>query len=263
MRRDALLSRRDYLAGDDARRADELMGLVTNGDVDGIVCARGGYGCDRILSRLDAASFRAAAKPLVGYSDITALLLWQRRRAGLAGIHGPMLDRGADVDPAAIDALALELRGERPVPTVLHGRGACPGTGAGRLTGGSLTLVAASLGTKWEIDTRGAILLLEDVDELPYRVDRMLQQLLGAEKLDGVAGVGLGAFPGCSDDRYPTRTAEAVFGEVLAPLGVPLVTGLPFGHVAGNYPWPVGGRATIDGASGVLRILERGVTNAS
>ncbi len=263
VRRDDLLARRDYLAGDDARRADELMGLVTNGDVDGIVCARGGYGCDRILSRLDAASFRAAAKPLVGYSDITALLLWQRRLAGLVGIHGPMLDRGAEVDPAAVDALARELRGERKVPVVLHGQGACPGTGAGRLTGGSLTLVAASLGTKWEIDTRGAILLLEDVDELPYRIDRMLQQLVGAGKLDGVAGVGLGAFQGCSDDRYPTRTAEVVFGEVLAPRGIPFVTGLPFGHVAGNHPWAIGVRATIDGAGGVVRILERGVGSAS
>ena len=99
MLRDDLFARHGYLAGDDARRASELAELVADPRVDAIVCARGGYGCDRILHRLDAAAFRAARKPLVGYSDVTALLLWQRRRAGLVGFHGPMLERGADVDP--------------------------------------------------------------------------------------------------------------------------------------------------------------------
>ena len=108
-RRD-LLARSGYLAGDDARRADELMELVANPQVDGIVCARGGYGCDRIIHRLDPDAVRAAAKPLVGFSDITALLLWQRRRAGLMGFHGPMLNLGADLDPEALSSLVEQLR---------------------------------------------------------------------------------------------------------------------------------------------------------
>jgi muramoyltetrapeptide carboxypeptidase len=129
--------------------------------------------------------------------------------------------------------------------------------------GGSLALVAASLGTAWQVDARGAILLLEDVGERPYRIDRMLQQLRGAGVLAAAAGIGLGAFTACEDPRYPEPAVEAVLDEVLGPLGLPLVEGLPFGHVARNCAWPVGVRATLDGQSGELRILEQGVSRAS
>ena len=263
VRRDDLLARSGYLAGDDQRRADELMGWMTDPGVDGIVCARGGYGCDRIFPLLDADVARDAAKPLVGYSDITALLLWQLRRAGLVGFHGPMLDRGGDVDPKAFACLVAQLRGEIELPLVLHGKPGAGGSAAGRLVGGSLTLVAASIGTGWEIATRGAILLLEDRAEPPYRIDRMLQQLRGAGKLDHVAGVGIGDFASCVDERYPERGVERVLAEVLGTLGIPWVTGLPFGHLRNNVAWPLGGRATLDGDSGELRILERGVVSAS
>jgi muramoyltetrapeptide carboxypeptidase len=263
LRRDDLLARHRYLAGDDERRAVEFMELVSDPRVDGIVCARGGYGCDRIIPLLDAKAVRAAAKPLVGYSDITALLLWQRRRAGLMGVHGPMLDRGADVSPLAIAALVDLLTGACSEPRVLRGTGCGGGRANGRLLGGSLTLVAASIGTDWEIDTRGAILLLEDKAEPPYRIDRMLQQLRGAGKLETARGVGLGDFSTCSDDRYPDATAESIVEEVVRPLGIPLVTRLPFGHCRDNFPWPVGGRATIDGESGEIQILETGLSDGS
>ncbi len=149
LRRDDLLSRQGYLAGDDTRRAKEFMQLVTDPEVDGILCARGGYGCDRILPLLDADAVRSAAKPLVGYSDITALLLWQQRRAGLMGVHGPMLDRGADVDPAALAALVAQLTGAMETPFSLRGVGRGGERAQGRLVGGSLTFVAASIGTDW------------------------------------------------------------------------------------------------------------------
>jgi len=259
--RDDLFARRGYLAGDDARRAGELTELVADPTVDAIVCARGGYGCDRILPRLDAAAFRAARKPLVGYSDVTALLLWQRRQAGLVGFHGPMLERGSDVDPGVLDALIGALAGE-PAP-VLRGTPRAGGVATGRLVGGSLTLVAASIGTSWEIDTRGAILLLEDRGERPYRIDRMLQQLRGAGKLAPLAGVGLGDFSSCLDERYPDFTAEQLVAEEIAPLRIPLVSGLPFGHAKLNYPWPMGCRAKLDADLGELRMLERGVSVAS
>jgi muramoyltetrapeptide carboxypeptidase len=262
-RRADLLARCGYLAGDDARRAAELMELVRDPEVAAIVCARGGYGCDRILPRLDAAAVRRAAKPLVGYSDVTALLLWQRRCAGLVGFHGPMLDRPHDLEPAAFTGLLDWLRGEAKLPGVLRGEGRGGGRAEGRLLGGSLTLVAASLGTPWRVDARGAILLLEDVGERPYRIDRMLQQLRAAGVLAAAAGIGLGAFAGCEDARYPEPAVEAVLDEVLRPLGLPLVAGLPFGHVRGNFAWPVGCRATLDGESGELRILEQGVSRAS
>jgi len=255
-RRADLLARRGYLAGDDARRAREFMELVADSDVAAILCARGGYGCDRIIGRLDAEAVRAAAKPLVGFSDITALLLWQRRKAGLMGFHGPMLDRGDDLDPAALDTLVSQLTGTVPLPLVLRGEGRGGGAGRGRLTGGSLTLVTASLGTAWEIDTRGGILLLEDKAEHPYRIDRMLQQLRAAGKLEHAAGFGIGDVSTCLDSRYGT-SVEAVIEEILQPLG------LPFGHVRANATWAMGARATIDGSSGEVRILEAGVSRAS
>ncbi len=261
-RRDDLLDRDGYFAGDDARRAAELMELVRRREVDGILCARGGYGCDRILPMLDAAAFREAAKPLVGYSDVTALLLWQRRCAGLVGFHGPMLDCGADLDRAALDHLIAQLTGGGALPAKLCGRALAGGRATGRIVGGSLTLLVASLGTPWEVDTRDAILLLEDVGERPYRIDRMLQQLRAAGKLDRLAAAGVGIFASCVDERYPEPDVETVIARALCPLGVPVVCDLPFGHVTANFAWPMGGRATIDAASGELQLLEWGVAQS-
>lgn len=256
--RDDVLERDGYLAGSDERRARELMEAVSDPDIDAIVCARGGYGCHRIVSRLDAEIFREAAKPLVGYSDVTTLLLWQRRQAGLVGIHGPMLEKPSSLEGEGGGALVRALQGTGPLPRLV-GRPLVPGWAEGRLVGGSLSVCVASLGTPWELDTRGAILMLEDVTELPYRVDRMLQQLRAAGKLDELAGVGLGAFTDCDDARYPEWTCERLFEEVFAPLGVPVVTDLAFGHGEANRPWPFGGRAALDGDRGELEWLEAAV----
>lgn len=260
--REDLFERRGYLAGDDERRIDELLQLWADPAIDAIVCARGGYGCDRILHRLDPGAASEAAKPLVGYSDITALLLWQQRCAGLAGFHGPMLERGADLASDALDLLVEQLTGDVRLPLVLPGEVVVPGVADGPLVGGSLTLAAASLGTIWEIDTDGAILLLEEVNERPYRIDRMLQQLRGAGKLAGIVGLGFGDLSSCADDRYGS-TAAAVVAELAESLGVPCLSDLPFGHVPSNLAWPVGGRATLDAENGELRILERGVEVSS
>ena len=257
--RDDVLARRGYLAGDDARRAGELMALVEAPDVHAIVCARGGYGCHRLVPLLDPERVRAAAKPLVGYSDVTTLLLWQRRCAGLVGFHGPMLERGDDGAPAALADLLDRLTGKAPERSILRGRAGGGGRTQGRLTGGSLANVAASLGTPWEIETEGAILLIEDVGERPYRIDRLLQQLRAAGKLDLLVGIGVGQLVACDDPRYPSPSALEVVEEILRPYGLPLVLDLPFGHVAENFAWPLGGRAEIDGDRGEVAILERGV----
>lgn len=256
--RDDITDRRGYLAGDDARRAEELVAWARDPEVGAIVCARGGYGCSRLLEHLDPAAFRTARKPIVGYSDITSLLLWLRRRAGLVGFHGPMLERGEDVDAEAFSHLVASLSGD--ATPRFAGRGLLGGRGEGRLVGGNLVLVAASLGTPWEVDTRGAILLLEEVGEQPYRIDRLLQQLRAAGKLETLAGIGLGALQGCVDARYPEPAALDVVVEIAAPLGIPVVAELPFGHVRRNFAWPLGARATIDAARGELSIVERGVT---
>lgn len=256
VRRPDLLARHRYLAGDDARRAGELMELVADPAVDAIVCARGGWGSPRILHRLDAAVVRAARKPLVGFSDLTALLLWQRRVAGLVGFHGPMLDRGGDLRDEELDALVGALSGDGR--TTFRGSAGGGGRAEGRLVGGSLTMIAASLGTPWAIDTRGAILLLEDTGERPYRIDRMLWQLRAAGCFARVAGIGLGRFDGC-DEANGSVTAAEVLRELVEELGVPWVEGLPFGHGAPNFTWPLGARARLDGARAELHVLEPGV----
>ena len=150
-----------YLAGSDERRAAEFMQLVADPDIDAIYCARGGYGCHRIISRLDPKAVRSAAKPLMGYSDITTLLLWQLRQAGLMGFHGPMFDRPDDLTAASRRAITTSLLGIGPPPRI-SGKPMVRGWGEGRLTGGSLKLVVGSLGTPWEIETRDSILLLEE-----------------------------------------------------------------------------------------------------
>jgi muramoyltetrapeptide carboxypeptidase len=257
-RRADLTDRLGYLAGDDPRRADEFMALIDDPKVEAIVCARGGYGSARIVSRLDAKRVRAARKPLVGYSDITTLLLWQRRVAGLMGIHGPMLERGGPLDAESERALVRALTGAGPLPSIV-GTARVGGWGEGRLVGGSLSLIVASLGTPFEIDTRGAILMLEDIGEPPYRVDRMLEQLRAAGKLDGLVGIGLGDFEGCDDSRYPDRGLDDVLGDALEGLGVPVVAELGFGHAAVNLAWPFGARAAIDGDRGEIELLESAV----
>ncbi|MEE8580542.1 MAG: LD-carboxypeptidase [Myxococcota bacterium] len=257
-RREDLTARRGYLAGDDARRAAEFMELVDDPAVDGIVCVRGGYGCHRIIGQLVARRVRRAAKPLVGYSDATTLLLWQWRRAGLMGFHGPMLDRSASLSAESADALVAALTGDGRPPRLV-GKAIAPGVAEGRLVGGSLALLAASLGSPWEIDTRGAILLLEEIAEEPYRIDRMLQQLCVAGKLASLVGVGVGQMVACEGTRYPTPDVGEVLDEILTPLGIPIVADLAFGHADHNLVWPFGGRALIDGERGEIEVLEAGV----
>jgi muramoyltetrapeptide carboxypeptidase len=255
-------ARQGYLAGSDEQRAAELVDLVQNPDVHAIWCARGGYGCQRIVPLLDPAMFRRAAKPLVGYSDVTTLLLWQRRAAGLMGVHGPMLERAEAGVADAHRALARALTGVGAPPR-LPGRPlpdqAGPSWREGRLTGGSLTLVVASLGTPWEIDTRESILLLEEVQEAPYRIDRMLGQLHAAGKLEAAAGIGIGSLKGCESPDPQSPNVDDVLQEILAPLDVPVLVDLPFGHGDDNLAWPHGGRAAIDLGRGEIELLEFGV----
>lgn len=250
-----------YFAGDDDRRTRELNALIDAPDIAAILCARGGYGCHRYVDRLDPMRLRAAATLLVGYSDITTLLLWQRRLAGLTGIHGPMLERSGPEQRASMEQLFELMAGGLPSP--MQGQGIRAGCVEGPLVGGSLTLVAASLGTPWEIDTRGAILLLEDVNEAPFRIDRMLHSLRVAGKLAGCAGIGVGAMVDCDDTRHPGWTADGIIAEQAEAHGLPLVCGLPFGHVARNRAWTYGARAVLDGDRGTLAQLEAGVSRRS
>ena len=249
-----LRTRRGYLAGTDEERLGDLLTLVRAPEVDAILLARGGYGVGRLLRKLDAEEFRAARKVVIGYSDATLLQTFLLQCAGLASIHGPMFDRSDTTEPARERLLAL-LRGEKE-GTPLKGQPLKPGCVRGRLVGGNLSVVLASLGTPWEIDTRGAILFFEERGEALYRIDRMLVQLRDAGKLADVAGVAFGKLVGCETERYPEPVAAEVVREIVLPeVEGPVLLDLPFGHVADNHALGVGIEAELDGNSGSLALL--------
>lgn len=255
-------ARRGYLAGDDATRLGDLMELVRDPEVACIIAARGGYGLPRLLRDLDPEELRAARKPIVGYSDATALLLFLYARAGLASLHGPMLERDDAPEGARARLLAL-LAGEPPGLVPLAGRPLAPGSVRGRLVGGNLKGIVASLGTPWEIDTREAILFFEEVNEEPYALDRSLVQLRDARKLEAAAGVAVGQLVACASERYPDVSAFDVVSEILGgAVAGPLVVDLPFGHVADHRALGVGGVAELDGDRGTLALVEPVVERA-
>lgn len=252
-----LTARSGYLAGADELRASDFLALLRDPGVDAILFARGGYGVGRWIPELDASELVAARKPIVGYSDATLLLLWLRC-AGLASLHGPMLER-TDLSSEARARLLGLLRGDPEAQAPLHGHSLRRGAATGPLVGGSLSLVVASLGTPWEIDTRGAVLFLEEVNEAPYAVDRKLVQLRDAGKLAAASGVAIGALVECESERYPEVAVEDVVRDLLLrEVDGPVVSGLPIGHIPDNRAVGIGLRACLDGTRGDL-VLEEAV----
>ncbi|MEV0391081.1 LD-carboxypeptidase [Nonomuraea sp. NPDC050643] len=220
--------RLDYLAGDDAARAADLQAAWCDPAVSAVFCSRGGYGAGRLLGLLDWDAMRAAGrKVLIGSSDITALHNAFAIELGVPTVHGPMV---------ACDVIAGDEHGPEPLTweslrAALFGasepvrgdRVLAPGRAEGVLTGGNLSLLASMCGTRWQPSFEGRIAFLEDVAEEPYRIDRMLTQLLQAGAFDGVRGIALGSWVGCGDP-YP------VLEDRLGSLGVPVVAGLAAGH---------------------------------
>jgi muramoyltetrapeptide carboxypeptidase len=248
--------RRGFLAGHDDERLADLLALWRDPSVDAIVASRGGYGLTRLLHRLPAEELRRERKLYIGHSDSTALLLWLRECAGMASLHGPMLQR-TDWSPESQASVLALARGEGPETKPLQGAVVRGGRASGVLVGGNLSLVLASLGTDWEIDTQGAILFFEDVGEQPYALDRALVQLENAGKLACAAGVAVGQLVDCESRRYPDASSRSVIEERLGlAFSGPVVVDLPFGHCADNRSMPVGTLAEIDGATGTLALLE-------
>jgi muramoyltetrapeptide carboxypeptidase len=243
-----------YFAGSVRRRVDELHQMFADPQVKGIVCFRGGYGCNYLLPHLDLELIRSHPKFFCGCSDVTTLLTYFCDTAGMVVFHGPMLQRDArpeGVDEESWFAAAL---GEPyahdfgdKVQTLV------PGHAEGMLYGGCLSLLCASLGTPYEIQTSGTILFLEDIAEPAYRIDRMLMHLKLAGKLDGVRGIIFGEMLDCARGAEG-YTLQDVVRRVLGDLGVPVVYGLPSGHVTRhNITIPLGVAAVVDtGATVVL-----------
>jgi muramoyltetrapeptide carboxypeptidase len=257
-----------YLAGDDARRVRELTDAFANPDIDAVLCARGGYGAMRLLPALDPGLFRRHPKPFAGFSDITALHAFLGQEAGLVTVHGPMLGARPAPARAAVESLWRALTDPRALGAIGGPRVKAIGRGRarGRLVGGCLALVTALLGTPWALDTEGAILLLEDVDEPAYRIDRMLMQLGLAGALDRVRGIVFGELYNCGPDPTGNHVAPADAAnlrrrieEIVGLLGVPVLYDFPAGHGRRNAALPLGATVEVDADAARLVVLEGAV----
>ncbi|MGC3960584.1 MAG: LD-carboxypeptidase [Verrucomicrobiota bacterium] len=263
-----------YLAGSDRERANDLMRMFTDKSVNAILCVRGGYGTARLLPLLDYKIIRANAKIFVGYSDITSLHCAFLTKAGLVSFHGPMLN-SEFATPELTDftvqsflrTLASTDKQENiaagyPDKTVKILR---RGIARGQLIGGNLALLCTVIGTPWQPSFKNAILFLEDIGEAPYRWDRMFTYLANCGLLQQVAGIAIGLNADCEDPHAKTakeyrQTLAEVLKERLLPLQIPIVAGLPFGHVPMNATLPVGIQAELDANRGALRLRETGIS---
>ena len=251
-----------YLAGDDPARAEEMNRALRDPDVRAIWLARGGYGIMRLLPLLDADALRRDPKPIIGFSDATALLGWALAAAGVRGIHGPVVVQLGKLPPedAAWLFALLEGRVDAPLATGLAPVGAARhGRIEGPLIGGNLILLGHLVRTGGFPSLAGAVALVEEVDEKPYSIDRCLTGIELAGGLDRVAGALIGDFTGCVDPKYPAPDAPAVVDERLRAFGIGGLAGAPIGHGARNRAVSFGGRVGLDLDRGVAELLEPAV----
>ncbi len=249
-----------FLAGTDAQRAQDLMSLFANNRVAALFCLRGGYGVSRLLPLLDYAFIRDHPKIVAGYSDITSLHCALQKKSGIISFHAPML--GPDFSRSDLPAFTFNSF-IRTLTQASGAGGICqgnenhhvkvisPGVASGRLAGGNLTLLCGTLGTPYQPALKRRILFLEEIDEAPYRVDRLLTQLLNAGLLQQVAGIAIGSMRTCKDPKAQhsseyRQTVEDVLTERLRPLNIPILSGLPFGHTPCNATLPCGAKVTLD-----------------
>lgn len=270
---DNILARNGYLGGSDEKRSNDIIHMFINDKVDGIICARGGYGCNRILPMLDYDAIKANPKVLVGYSDITALHNAIYAKTGLVTFHGPVatstfndfsINNFVNVIMEPKDRYVFKHSddykkgGDFEIYTIREGKA------KGELIGGNLRIVVTLPGTPYDVDFTNKILYLEEIDEKPYRIDRMLTELLLAEKLQQVAGIALGVLRKC-DKKVGSQKGEETFSlkEVLMDrlydLGVPVIYGLSFGHIENKYTLPFGINAELDVINQTITLEEAAV----
>ena len=281
---EGLFGRYGYLSAPDERRAAQLMAAFMDPEVDAVFPGTGGYGVTRMLRLLDFEQIAANPKVFIGFSDITALHLALNRHAGLVTFHAPNPQWGLGseegMQPDAERVFWAMLEGEwgddpgtgtgagtgndsgggafvypavadHPARTVVPGRVRAP------VIGGNLSLLAATMGTPWEVDTRGKILIMEDVREAPYRIDRFFAQLRDAGKFDEAAGIVVGQFTKCDpDDPKESFTVDQLIDQYFRGLDKPVIANFPFGHVRGNLTVPFGVPVELDAHARTLRVPE-------
>ncbi len=258
-----------YLSGTDEVRARDINSMFRDDEVDAIVCLRGGYGAMRILDQLDYDMIAKHPKIFMGFSDITALHIALLERCGLITFHGPMAAANwADkpLDDFSRESMYrvlmhAEPTGELVNPPEYPKQTVNPGQAEGQLVGGNLMLIASSLGTPWELETKGRIIFIEEVGERTYCVDRMLTQLRLAGKFDDCAGVVFGNFADCPIE-YPEfgLSLEEIIRDVVSPSGKPVFTGLRCGHCSPKLTLPFGVKCRMDADKCTLTVLESAVT---
>ena len=261
-------ARRGHLAGTDAERAGDLNAMFADDTIDGIVCVRGGSGAARLLPLLDYAAIRANPKVLLGYSDITALHSAILAQAGLVTFHGP-IGAGSwnefNVDQFRRVFFERELMqyrnvvvdaDEELVPRRNRTLTITGGKARGELVGGNLTVLTALAGSPYLPDFRGKILFLEDVEEAPYRIDRMLTTLKLMGALDAIAGFIFGECTDCDPGAgYGSLTLDQIFDDHIRPLGIPAYRGAMIGHIKEQFIVPHGGMVEMDADAGTFRML--------
>ncbi len=248
-----ILEKDGYLAGPDHHRAEQFMNVWLNPDVKAVMALRGGYGSLRLVPHLDMEMVRRFPKIFIGFSDITVLHTAILKHTGLVTFHGPVATTVAKGDREMVEYFFNTLtdsKAESIKPAGLEVL--TSGNAKGRLLGGNLTNLAHLIATPYEISWENAILFLEDVNEPPYRIDRMFTHLQEAGRLQGIAGLILGNFKDCEDvEKIWQRVLELVSGQ-----GIPVWSNFPVGHGQGNYLLPMGVEVEMDSHGGVLRFLE-------
>jgi muramoyltetrapeptide carboxypeptidase len=241
--RNDIFDQNRYLAGTDSRRAEEFMELFLKRDIAAIMFARGGYGSQRIIPLLDLETIGGHKKPVIGFSDVTALLTTLRQRAGVPTFYGPVMTLlGRSKDAVSEDSLirALTTAGPLGEIPVHHAKAVNAGEAKGPLVGGCLSLINSSIGTPYELNTDGAILFIEEVNEEVYVIDRMLTQLKNAGKLSGVKGIVFGSLIPPADE---THNIESMIRDVLSGYDGPIVMDFPAGHIDSFITLPLGAEA--------------------
>ncbi len=245
--------RHDYLAGDDEARLSDLHAMFLDREIKAIFCARGGYGTLRLLDKIDYDLIREHPKIIVGYSDITALLMAINKKTGLVTFHGPMVRGLSALHDSSRESLFKLISSNQPVSfSPMEGNSLILGRATGPLIGGNLSLICHLIGTPFLPSLDGSILFIEDRGEPLYRIDRMLTHLVLTGQLKGIAGLIGGEFIECGDNS----AIDNLLNTLASDLDIPLITGFPVGHGPTNLALPFGIHAELDTDLMTLSLLE-------
>jgi len=262
---DSCIKKYGYLSGSDETRAKDINEMFKNPKIDGIFCIRGGYGTPRILDMLDYKSIKENPKVFIGYSDITAIHIALNQKCNLVTIHGPMVvsDMIEDFDDFSKESYFNTITISKPIGELKNPRGSdikslVAGKAKGKIVGGNLSLIVATLGTPYEINTKGKLLFLEDIGEYTYRIDRMLTQLRLSKKLEESEGIILGDFKDCIPENEEFGlTLMEVFNDIIVPLNKPTIYDFKAGHCSPKLTIPFGVNAILDAEKCTVSITER------